>query len=205
MAEFCGVSTDTALRWNARRLPNGGTLNKLWFLLEAHGLEVKELKKVLPEVRYIAKLVAFEVLTKEAALTELKLEGATDDYLWRVLQGKLVPLAIQKKIVTLKRLSQKHGSALQAALPSAGVASTPAGSRPAKPPVPIEVTASDSHIPVAAAFLSGLHPLVRRIVADGEESILSLRSEVSDDDFYAVLDGLKAMASRRARQFYTGE
>jgi len=197
---------DTASRWNAKRLPNGKALNKLWFLLEAHELEVKELEKLLPEARYIARLVAFDVLTKEAALTELRLEGGTADYLWRVLQGKLIPLAIQKKTITTNGLTRKYGLALGAALPLANAVSTPTKDQSAKkPPTPGEMVARGSHISVAAAFISGLLPLIRRVNEEGLDSVAALRAEIDEDVFYAVLDGLKAMSGRRAHEFYHGK
>ncbi len=203
MADFCGVSANTATRWNMTRLPVGEPLIRLRYLLEEHGIVVSELKSMKPEMIYVGRLFAFGVLDISQALAVLRIENAKPDYLWRALLGKLVPSAVRGGSVTLKALRKKYSISLA----EAKRAQLP-GAPPAKMTAPEEQvapTSGDGYILITAALISGLRPLVGRVVSDGPQAIDALRSQVGDDGFYAVLDGLKAMSSRRAHTFYKGE
>lgn len=206
IAQFCGVSYRTALEWGRKRDPKGEPLNKLWFFLEAHGHIVDELKKLDPTVRYLAKLLAFGVLSQTEACKLLNVQGHSQ-YLWRVTQGSLVPLVVRKKSLTQVGLELAYAKVLQEAYDMAAMKDLVPPRRQSKSAARPEVATmtGDSHVIVAAAFISALSPLTKRIVEDGEEAIKALRVATGDDVFYAVLDSLKAMSSRKAHQFYRGK
>lgn len=199
IADFCGVSYETALDWTKKREPRGEPLNKLWHFLDAHGLRVAQTESLNPGVYYLGKLIAFGVLTPEEAMNLLGLDGPSM-YIWRVLQGKIVPSSIRKGAVTETTLTERYGETMRKAQKEKhdlGLVPPPSGSA---------VPSNDgSYITVAAAFISGLVPLLTRINEEGEASVKALRAALDDDTFYEVLDGLKAMSGRRAYQFYYGK
>lgn len=215
VAQFCGVSYRTALEWGRKRDPQGEPLNKLWYFLEANGVQLVEVQKLHPVVRMLGRMVAFGVIEPAVAMSLLRLEGHYH-HLWPVLQGRVVPLTISKGVLTRQHLTKTHGKTLRQAFGRAAEHGlVPFGLAPrefqadevevAEKPQANLATAEDSHIVVAAAFVSALTPLLKRIVDDGKESVRQLRAALDDDTFYDVLDSMKAMSSRRAHQFYRGK
>jgi hypothetical protein len=230
LATFCGVSLDTASRWNEKRLPKGAPLNKLWYLLDANGYTVSELTTLHPVIRLLGEAMAFGAVTHQEAMSFLGV-GGHEQYLYRVLQGKLTPLSISKGELTLGHLDDmkdllrlakedafesdliklvdrlvERTSEPPAAPPRSESDDTPATRRHGKAaPSASAKSSTDHHSPIitmAAAYMGGIKPLLQHIASDGEEAIQAFRDTVGDDAFYEVLDLLKSMSSRKARQFY---
>lgn len=212
LAEFCQVTLDTVQRWNEKRLPKGEPLNRLWYVLEHYGYPVDDLDRLHPAVRYLGKLVAFDVLTKSEALLLLKLKN--EQQLWAALQGRLTPMRVKSQEVTVELLREEHDELLQLAigaylpqlsLTPRSVAPRPPVSRAPKPPaVPEEVNAPDPIITMAVASLKALKPLLLHVRASGPEAVDQLRAGTGTADYHDVLDLLKEFSSRKAQQFYRG-
>jgi hypothetical protein len=231
LATFCGVSLDSVSRWNKQRLPKGSPLNKLWYLLDANGYTVHELTTLHPVIKLLGEAVAFGAVNHQEAMSYLHITGH-EQYLYRVLQGRLTPLVISKGELRLDHLDDakqllrlakedafekeliKLVDRLVERTPEAPVAIPPhcatvdpaTTRRLGKATLDASAGSSaDHHSPIvtmAAAYIGGVKPLLQHITSDGEEAIQALRDTVGDDAFYEVLDLLKSMSSRKARQFY---
>lgn len=215
LVDFCGVSHDTALRWSAKRLPKGEVLNKVWYLLQNYDLVVDQVRRLDPTVRYLGELIAFDVLSMVETLHMLELKSDRPQYLYRVLQGDMVPYSIKKKLITRDELVAtyegqlglaKHEAANQGVLPQLEpVASVPVEESPGQGVLTPEMLApehcSGSITSMAASHIAALGPLLEHINREGEAGVSALRAAVGDEAFYRALDGLKAMSSRRASEF----
>ena len=221
MSSFCGVSLDSASRWNSDRLPQGNALNKLWYLFDAFGYNVSEVAELDPSVRILGEALAYDLVSRKELFDKLQISGS-EQYLWRVLQGRLLPLSIRKGALSLESLAETkelvklakteaHGNSIQSlskvpkqaprATPATALQTSIAGKIGA-----IAVADSQSNpsmiAVMAASQLGGLKPLLQYINKGGPNAIQSFRELVGDDEFYEVHDLLKSMSSRKAREFY---
>lgn len=180
LAQFCRVTYRTAREWGTVREPKGEQLNLVWHFLDSHGYTVSAYGRLPEAVRYLGKLVAFAVLTKNQAQELLDVNGG-DSYLWRVLQGDVTPLKFKTGEITLESLKSSYGELLEIAfdmerekghIPGT---SNPSPTRqgtfqPEAPPVQIPDTA-DAIIVLAASQYRSLMPLLIHITSGGPDAI----------------------------------
>lgn len=204
MAKFCGVAYRTAMEWGDKRKPGGEALNKLYYFLEAHGYKVFG-DKTHPVVYLVGKLVAYDVLTVGQALELFGLSGK-QSHVWTALQGKSVPLVARNGEISVETLTRLYGLSLEDAVAKRAEEGLVPAAKPGsslRSSIPVQ-SSNDSYITVAAAFVSGLGPLLKRIDAEGDPAVQAFRSSLDADVFHDVLDLLKSMSSRKAREYYKG-
>lgn len=88
IAEFCGVSIQTATDWIFRssHLPRGEQYIKLMCFLDLNGYKVIELERMPPKCRNFAKLIGFGLVKSEDAVEMLGYHQVSE--LFRVLRGE---------------------------------------------------------------------------------------------------------------------
>jgi hypothetical protein len=204
LAAFCGVSSRTPQMWIRGRTPVGGTMvcAMVWF--KENGLILDQFSRLLPEVQFLNELFAFKVLTITQVEMILGIQPNDAGYIWRNLLGAYVPSMVRSGQVKLTTLQADYQQSLDQAKREVLGGTLPGTARPLPR---IERAHSPStektiqHV-LAASWLLALRPMLQAINTEGEASVAIFRSIVGDDEFYAVLDQLKAMSSRKARQFY---
>lgn len=208
MAKFCKVNSETASHWGLSRLPKGGVLNKLWFFLSAHGFQISELESLNPTVQYVGKLLAYDVIGVEDALSIFS--SKAHSHLWVVLQGGSVPLVVKKGTLTLDELKRLYDSRLESVRMAAidkGLIPVQGQSKPSPSKLaraPAVIGKNTVLIVVTASLISSLKPLLRTVM-DDKEGAEALREAVGSDNYHDVLDLLKAGASRKSYEFYHGQ
>jgi|GEM_PF-6280852 len=214
LAEFCRVTYRTASEWGKVREPKGEQLNLVWHFLDSHGHVVSAYGRLPEAVRYLGKLVAFEVLTKNQAQELLDVNGG-DSYLWRVLQGDVTPLKFKTGEITLDSLKSSYDELLEIAMDMAREKGhIPGSNSPSQAPTPKEISqpkaqpvqvphTADAIIALAASQYRSLMPLLIHITSGGPDAIKEFRRAVgSEADFYDVLDLVKGLSSQRAGAFF---
>jgi hypothetical protein len=216
LADFCGVTYRTASEWGKAREPKGEQLNLAWHFLDSHGHAVDAYVRLPEAVRYLGKLVAFAVLTKNQARELLDVNGG-DSYLWRVLQGDVTPLRFKTGEITLASLKADYDSLLEIAtgiacenglIPANAVERQTTAQSSEEQALPRQADRSaglvdDTIIVFAASQFRGLKPLLAHVINGGPDSVKRFRREVGGEaDFYDVLDLIKGLSSQRAGAFF---
>ncbi|HTE57808.1 MAG TPA: hypothetical protein VK694_03605 [Verrucomicrobiae bacterium] len=112
VAEFVGVTTATIDTWLRKNIvPRGQQINRLWHLLALAGVDSPELKRVSAYGRYLGELMAYDLVSLEAAQHSCKL--LNEQGVLHIIRGEQSPPTRPRD--TLEDLRVVYGDDLEKA------------------------------------------------------------------------------------------
>lgn len=223
LADFCGSSRDTVLRWNEKRQPKGVFLLRLEEFLRAFDYKLNTPASKHEVVRYMATLVAFRLVSTQEALQYFDVKQGGDSYLWQVLRGSISPYYVKAAKISVSELADVYDAELakkrreladsfRALAPPRVKAISP--NRQPRQPTDIRQEAPNKSSPeqppaspfvtmAAGAVLNCLPYLKALDIPNHPEVGAQMRSLIGSDNYFDILDMLKSMSSREAGRYFS--